>query len=121
MPHTNKAVGIGRIIGMWIFPIASTSCVLIGYCTLIEIAAAWAVQLLFDLVIFILTLWRTVVICKLDHGNLLDIFLRDGELSIFKFFIIADITILFRLCVFWVCHITQSFTVMATKKMIILG
>ena len=100
-------MGIVRNIGMWIFPISGTSSVLNGYCTLIEIAAAWGGQLLFDLVVFILTLWRTVVICKLGHGNLLDIFLRDGKLFISEFFIIAEITILFRLCVFWVCHRAQ--------------
>ena len=74
-----KIVGIGRAIGMWIFPIADTSHVLIRYYAPIVTAAAWGGQLLFDLVVFILTLWRTVVICKSEHGNLLDIFLRDGD------------------------------------------
>ena len=88
------------------------------YYTLIGIAAAWAGQLLFDLVVFILTLWRTLVVYKLGHGNIVDIFLRDGEHSISRFSFIIDITILFRLCVFWVCH-TQVIEVIVTKEMII--
>ena len=79
---------------MWIFPIADTSHVLIRYYTPTGSAAAWGGQLLFDLVVFIPTLWKTVIICASGHGNLLDIFLRDGELSIFRFSLLLKLLFL---------------------------
>lgn len=64
------------------------------YCTPIGAAVAWGGQLVFDLLVFILTLWRTLVTYKLGHGNLVDIFFRDGEHSIFRVFIVSEISIL---------------------------
>jgi len=48
---------------------------------LTDTATAWVGPLIFDLVVFLLTLWRALHTYKLQHGSLLDIFLRDGELT----------------------------------------
>ncbi|KAG6330710.1 hypothetical protein ID866_8379 [Astraeus odoratus] len=41
-------------------------------------AIAWSGQLLFDLAVFLLTLWRSLRVRTPGSMNLVDVFLRDG-------------------------------------------
>ena len=45
-------------------------------------AVAWGYQLLFDIIIFVLTMWKSCCIGRLGHHSLIDILLRDGQYSL---------------------------------------
>ncbi|KAI6142615.1 hypothetical protein BKA82DRAFT_1003370 [Pisolithus tinctorius] len=45
-----------------------------------HMAIAWGGQMMFDAVVFVLTLWRTLRIGRLGHRTLLDVLIRDGVL-----------------------------------------
>jgi hypothetical protein len=42
--------------------------------------AAWAGMLVFDSLVFCMTLYKSIVLSRLSGVNILDILLRDGEL-----------------------------------------
>jgi len=45
-----------------------------------DFAIAWTGMLIFDLLVFGMTLYKSIVLPRSNRGNILDIFLRDGEL-----------------------------------------
>ena len=51
----------------------------------IDMALAWSSQLIFDAVVFVLTVWKSYYIGKLGVRLLVDILLRDGVYFIVDF------------------------------------
>ena len=46
-------------------------------------AAAWAGMLVFDLLVFCMTLYKSIILPRPNGVNIMDILLRDGELYLF--------------------------------------
>lgn len=48
---------------------------------LLDMAAAWSGQLVFDIIVFLLTLWQCLQTRMKGYKDLMGVFLRDGELA----------------------------------------